>query len=41
MLDGILNAKRMEILDNGDVIRFGQVSMTLQSRKDVAKASDQ
>jgi len=41
MLDGILNAKRMEILDNGDVIRFGQVSMTLQSRKDGAKASDQ
>ncbi len=33
LLDGWLNAKRLEINDKGDVVRFSDVSMTLQSGK--------
>ncbi|MGD0023652.1 MAG: LPS export ABC transporter periplasmic protein LptC [Xanthobacteraceae bacterium] len=29
LLDGFLNAKRLEIVDNGDVIRFGDVTMMI------------
>jgi len=28
MLNGFLNAKRLDIVDNGAVIRFGDVAMT-------------
>jgi hypothetical protein len=44
MLDGVLNAKRLDIVDKGSVIRFSGVAMTLQSGKraaDAAKASEQ
>lgn len=34
MLDGFLNAKRLDIADNGSVIRFSGVSMVLQPNKD-------
>jgi lipopolysaccharide export system protein LptC len=41
LLNGFLNAKRMEMLENGDVIRFeGGVAMTLQPDKS-DKANDQ
>ena len=33
MLDGVLNAKRLDIADKGSVIRFTDVSMTLQPGK--------
>ncbi len=33
LLDGWLNAKRLEITDKGDMVRFSDVSMTLQSGK--------
>jgi lipopolysaccharide export system protein LptC len=41
MLDGFLNAKRLDIAENGSVLRFGGVSMTLQARKEAEKAADQ
>jgi lipopolysaccharide export system protein LptC len=45
MLDGVLNAKRLDIVDKGSVIRFSGVAMTLQPGKraaaDAAKASGQ
>ncbi len=45
MLDGVLNAKRLDIVDRGSVIRFSGVAMTLQPGKraaaDAAKASGQ
>ena len=45
MLDGVLNAKRLDIVDKGSVIRFSGVAMTLQPGKraaaDAAKASEQ
>jgi lipopolysaccharide export system protein LptC len=41
MLDGFLNAKRLDIAENGSVLRFGGVSMTLEPRKEPGKATDQ
>jgi hypothetical protein len=49
MLNGSLNAQRLDIADNGSVLRFGGVEMTLQPGKssskdgssDAAKAGDQ
>jgi lipopolysaccharide export system protein LptC len=45
MLEGVLNAKRLDIEDKGSVIRFTDVSMTLQPGKresgDAATASGQ
>jgi lipopolysaccharide export system protein LptC len=40
LLDGLLNAKRMEIVDNGDVIRFGKVTMILQLGKEATKEGE-
>ena len=41
LLNGVLNAKRLEVVDNGGVIRFGGgVAMTLQPDKTSAKASE-
>jgi lipopolysaccharide export system protein LptC len=41
MLNGLLDAKRLEVVDNGAVLRFGGgVSMTLQPTKDAAKAGE-
>ena len=38
MLQGVLNANRLDIVENGSVVRFGGgVSMTLQPGKDSAK----
>jgi lipopolysaccharide export system protein LptC len=34
MLDGFLNAQRLDIVDNGSVVRFTGVTMTLQPNKD-------
>jgi lipopolysaccharide export system protein LptC len=34
MLDGFLNAQRLDIVDNGSVVRFSGVAMTLQPNKD-------
>src|SRR5271170_6420331 len=31
MLDGFLNAKRLDIVENGSVVRFTDVTMTLQA----------
>jgi len=39
MLDGFLNAKRLDIADNGSVIRFSGVSMVLQPNKDKSDAN--
>jgi len=39
LLDGDLNAKRLEIIDKGDVLRFTDVTMVLQSSKQEAKAA--
>jgi lipopolysaccharide export system protein LptC len=40
LLNGFLNAKRLEVADNGAVLRFdGGVALTLQPGKDAAKAS--
>ena len=36
MLEGVLNAKRLDIEDKGSVIRFTEVSMTLQPGKRVS-----
>jgi lipopolysaccharide export system protein LptC len=44
MLDGFLNAQRIDIVDNGSVVRFSGVAMTIQpkpSASDSAKTSDQ
>jgi len=45
LLNGFLNAKRLDIIDNGSVVRFSGVAMTLQPGKEAAgqddKASDQ
>jgi lipopolysaccharide export system protein LptC len=41
MLNGFLNAKRLDIAENGTVLRFGDVAMTLQPGKEAAKAADQ
>jgi lipopolysaccharide export system protein LptC len=44
MLDGFLNAQSLDIVDNGSVIRFSGVAMTIQpkpSASDSAKTSDQ
>lgn len=38
LLDGDLNAKRLEIVDNGDVVRFSDVTMILQSTGQDTKA---
>jgi lipopolysaccharide export system protein LptC len=44
MLDGFLNAKRLDIVENGSVVRFSDVAMTLEPGKspagDAAKTSD-
>ncbi len=41
LLNGVLNAKRLEVVDNGGVIRFGGgVAMTLQPDKTPAQASE-
>lgn len=40
LLDGFLNAKRLEIVNNGEVIRFGGVTMTLQLGKEAAKVGE-
>jgi lipopolysaccharide export system protein LptC len=41
MLNGFLNAKRLDIAENGSVLRFGSVAMTLQPGKATTKAADQ
>jgi lipopolysaccharide export system protein LptC len=38
LLNGDLNAKRLEIINNGDLVRFTDVSMILQSTKPDTKA---
>jgi len=44
MLNGVLSAKRLDIGDNGSVVRFSGVAMTLQpgneAAKEAAKSSD-
>jgi lipopolysaccharide export system protein LptC len=40
MLNGFLNAKRLDISENGSVIRFNDVAMTLQPGKDTDKQAD-
>jgi lipopolysaccharide export system protein LptC len=39
MLQGVLNAKRLDIAENGSVVRFGDVSMTLQPNKEAAESA--
>lgn len=39
LLDGDLNAKRLEIIDKGDVLRFSDVTLVLQSGKPETKAA--
>lgn len=39
MLNGFLNAKRLDISENGSVLRFGDVTMTLDPGKDGGKDS--
>jgi lipopolysaccharide export system protein LptC len=48
MLDGFLNAERLDIVDNGSVVRFGGVAMTIEPKpsagdgaNDGTKTSDQ
>jgi lipopolysaccharide export system protein LptC len=41
MLNGFLNAKRLEIEDHGSVLRFNDVAMTLQPGKAADKTSQQ
>jgi lipopolysaccharide export system protein LptC len=45
MLNGFLNAKRLDIVENGSVVRFSDVAMTLEPGKpaagDTAKPSEQ
>jgi lipopolysaccharide export system protein LptC len=38
LLNGFLNAKRLDIAENGSVVRFGDVAMTLQPGKESEKA---
>jgi lipopolysaccharide export system protein LptC len=40
LLEGTLDAKRLEITDKGDVVRFGDVHMVLQSGKPDGKANE-
>ena len=41
LLNGVLNAKRLEVVDNGSVMRFGGgVAMTLEPDKAPAKADE-
>lgn len=40
LLEGSLDAKRLEITDKGDVVRFSDVTMVLQSAKPDGKADD-
>jgi hypothetical protein len=40
MLNGFLNAKRLDIAEGGNVIRFGDVAMTLQPGKETEKQGD-
>jgi lipopolysaccharide export system protein LptC len=40
MLNGFLNAKRLDITENGSVLRFGEVAMTLQPNKEAAQQAD-
>jgi lipopolysaccharide export system protein LptC len=41
MLNGFLNAKRLEVIDNGELLRFGGgVAMTLQPSKGATKVSE-
>jgi len=39
LLNGFLNAKRLDIAEKGSVIRFGDVAMTLQPGKEAGKES--
>jgi lipopolysaccharide export system protein LptC len=39
LLDGDLNAKKLQIVDKGDVLRFSDVTMVLQSGKQGAEAA--
>jgi hypothetical protein len=40
LLNGFLDAKRLEVVDNGAVLRFGGgVAMTLHPNSDASKAS--
>jgi lipopolysaccharide export system protein LptC len=39
LLDGFLNAKGLNIIDKGDVLRFSDVTMVLQSGKQETKAA--
>ncbi len=39
MLDGFLNAKRLDIAENGSVLRFGDVTMTIEPNKSATKDS--
>jgi lipopolysaccharide export system protein LptC len=41
MLDGVLNAKRLEVVDKGAVLRFNDVAMTLTPRPQPAAADDE
>jgi lipopolysaccharide export system protein LptC len=41
MLDGVLNAKRLELVDKGAVLRFSDVAMTLTPRQQPAAADDE
>ncbi|HEY2527989.1 MAG TPA: LPS export ABC transporter periplasmic protein LptC [Xanthobacteraceae bacterium] len=41
MLDGVLNAKRLEVVDKGAVVRFSDVAMTLIPRQQPAAADDE
>jgi lipopolysaccharide export system protein LptC len=41
LTNGVINAKRLEVLDGGDVIRFGGgVSMTVVPEQDSTQASN-
>jgi lipopolysaccharide export system protein LptC len=40
MLHGVLNAKRLDILDKGSVVRFGGVTMTLLPGKEATPSDD-
>jgi hypothetical protein len=40
MLNGFLDAKRMDIIDHGSVLHFDGVAMTLQPGKEAAKQGE-
>jgi lipopolysaccharide export system protein LptC len=40
MLDGVLNAKGLEVAENGSVMRFNDVALTLQPRKQTDKTDE-